>query len=58
MNKFFILIIRLLVGGVFAVVITRMFKPEAGLQYVVIFALALVGAAYGLEYLKNKNKPT
>lgn len=50
MNALAIFIIRTIFGGVFAVIITRMFRPSAEPVYVVGLGVILVGLAYGLEY--------
>ncbi len=58
MNRIYIFIIRMILGGVFAVVICRMFRPSAHPAMVFALGLGLVAAAYGLEYLKNRKSGT
>ncbi|MGM0452461.1 MAG: hypothetical protein ACQERN_04790 [Thermodesulfobacteriota bacterium] len=55
MNQMTVFVIRALVAGFFAFVLTRVFRPEANLLFVALLAVFLVGTAYGLDYLR-KNK--
>ncbi len=54
MVKFNIFVMRAILGAVFAVVLTRIFRPEFQIPYVVAFAIILVGLAYLLEYWRNR----
>jgi protein-S-isoprenylcysteine O-methyltransferase Ste14 len=45
---------RVVLGGVFAVILSRMFHPEFQIPYVILFAVFLVGLAYILEYWRGK----
>ena len=54
MNKFFLLLIRLIIGGVVAVIITRMFRPNTEFVYVIGLGAGLVCLTYALEYLRNR----
>jgi len=54
MNKLYLFIIRLLVGGFIAFIIIRIFRPDAGAVYVIGFGALLVGLAYGLEYIRKR----
>ena len=54
MNSFQIFIFRAILGAVFAVVIARMFYPNANLFYVAGLAIILVGLAYFAEYLRKR----
>ena len=57
LNQFQIFFIRAIVGGVFAVIITRIFYGRIHLPYVVGLAIIMVGLAYFAEYLrKRRNK--
>lgn len=60
MTKFHIMIIRFLLGAGIAVLLLRMFYPEASPLYAVLLAAFLVGGAYLREYLyeraEKKNK--
>jgi hypothetical protein len=51
---------RAILGAVFAVVLSRLFYPDANLYYVAGLGIILVGLAYFAEYLrkrKNLKKP-
>jgi hypothetical protein len=54
MNRLYVFFIRLMLGGLFAVIIARAFLPHAGPVYVIIFGALLVAVAYGLEYIRNR----
>ena len=54
MNKLQILVIRAILGVVFAVVISRFFYPAANLVYVIGLGVILVGLAYFAEYLRQR----
>ena len=47
---------RVILGAVFAVVISRFFYPRANLIYVAGLGVILVGLAYFAEYLRNRRK--
>ena len=56
MNQLYIFIIRAILGGVFAVIAVRIFRPQAGLGFTVMLGIILVGLAYLKEfYRKRKN---
>ena len=57
MTQFHIFIIRAILGAVFAVILSRMFYPEANAIYVAGLGIILVGLAYFAEYLRNRKKP-
>jgi hypothetical protein len=57
MNQFYVFLIRAVLGVAFAIVITRMFRGEAGIPYVAGLAIILVGLAYFAEYLRHRRKP-
>ena len=57
MNPFIIFFIRAILGVAVAVVITRMFRGEASVTYVVCLAAILVGLAYALEFYRKRNGP-
>lgn len=57
MNQFYVFLIRAVLGVAFAIVITRMFRGEAGIPYVAGLAIILVGLAYFAEYLRHLRKP-
>lgn len=54
MNKLQIFLIRAFVGGLCAVVLMRLFRPDAGVPYIIGMAASLVAVAYGLEYLRGR----
>ncbi len=56
MTQFHIFIIRAVLGAVFAVILSRMFYPEANPAYVAGLAIILVGLAYFAEYLRNRKR--
>ena len=58
MNKVYLFIIRVILGGVIAVIITKIFKPDTGPGFIIGFAAGLVCAAYGLEYLRKRRSKT
>ncbi len=56
MKEFQVFVIRVILGAVFAVVISRVFYPEANLYYVAGLGIILVGLAYFAEYLRNRRR--
>ncbi len=54
MNKLQIFLIRALLGGLCAVVIIRLFRPDTDIPYIIGLAICLVAVAYGLEYLRGR----
>ena len=56
MTQLHIFVIRAIVGAGIAVVLTRMFYPEKGLEYSAGLAVILVGLAYFAEYLRKRKK--
>jgi Flp pilus assembly protein TadB len=56
MGKIEVFIIRAILAGVFAVLISRFFFQERPLLKVVILALALLGFAYLFEYLRKRDR--
>ncbi|MBW2366261.1 MAG: hypothetical protein JRH15_00065 [Deltaproteobacteria bacterium] len=54
MSGIWVLVLRAILGIVFAVVISRFFFPRASLVYVVGLGLILVALAYLAEYLRNR----
>lgn len=53
MNQLQILILRIIVGGIVATVLTRIFRPEAGVPAIIGLGVILVGLAYVFEYLRK-----
>ncbi|MDM8526506.1 hypothetical protein QUF80_24280 [Desulfococcaceae bacterium HSG8] len=54
MIRFNIFVMRVILGAVFAVILSRFFYPEANIIYVAGFGMFLVGMAYVLEYWRNR----
>jgi membrane-bound ClpP family serine protease len=54
MSKLYLFIIRLLVGGLIAFIIIRIFRPDAGAFYVIGVGAVLVGLAYVLENIRKR----
>jgi len=55
-NSITIFIIRLIMGGLFAFILLRIFRPEAHPAYVIVLTAFLIGTAYGLEYLRKSKR--
>ncbi|BBO74450.1 hypothetical protein DSCW_18670 [Desulfosarcina widdelii] len=56
MTRFHVFVIRAILGAGFAVLLSRMFYPDANLVYVAGLGIILVGLAYFAEYLRNRKK--
>lgn len=56
MTQFHVFIIRAILGAFFAVILSRMFYPDANLAYLIGLGIILVGLAYFAEYLRNRKK--
>ena len=56
MNQFYVFILRAVLGAGFAVILARIFYPEANIIYVAGLGIILVGLAYFAEYLRNRKK--
>jgi hypothetical protein len=56
MTKFHILVIRLVLGLVIAVIMSRVFFGEITPLSVGGLMIFLVGMAYVMEYMRNRNK--
>ncbi|MCD4804443.1 MAG: hypothetical protein K8R07_02065 [Desulfobacterales bacterium] len=54
MTRFYIFIIRVVLGAAFAVLLSRFFYPGANIIYVACMGMFLVGAAYIAEYFRKK----
>jgi len=53
-TRFYIFILRAILGAAFAVILTRMFYPQARMSYTVGLWGFLVGMAYVFEYFRAK----
>ena len=56
MNAFLIFVVRLILGLVFGILLTRMFRPEWGIFQGVVTGLVLVGLAYVMAFFRKKKK--
>jgi len=56
MNQLKLFAIRAIVGLVFAIMITRFFRPEAGVPYMIGLWVILVGLAYFTGYLRERKE--
>ena len=56
MNAFLIFVVRLILGLVFGILLTRLFRPEWELYKGVITGLILVALAYGMAFFRKKNQ--
>ncbi len=54
MTKYMIFILRAIFSCVFAVVICKMFRPDAQLPFIGGLAFFLLGTSYGFEYFRKK----
>ncbi len=54
MNSILIFLTRLILGLVFGILLTRLFKPDWELYHGAIIGLGLVGLAYGMAFFRNK----
>ncbi|MFZ7128103.1 MAG: hypothetical protein ACOWWM_18255 [Desulfobacterales bacterium] len=57
MTAFHMFFIRAVLGLVFAVIITKVFRGVIDPVYVTGLAIILVGLAYLMEYLRKRRKP-
>ena len=56
MNKLVVFTIRLILGTIFGVILTRFFYPKAGIIFIVGAGITLVGLAYITEYVRIKGR--
>jgi len=54
-TRFYIFILRAILGAAFAVILVRVFYPHARMFYTVGLWGFLVGMAYVFEYFRTKN---
>ncbi len=54
MNRFYIFIIRAILGAAFGVFITRFFYPGTNPAYMAGLGVFLVGMAYVMEYWRGR----
>ena len=55
-KKLQVFAIRAIAGLFFAVIISRFFRPDAGVPYIIGLAVILVGLAYFAEFLRSRKK--
>lgn len=53
MNKFYVFVIRAILGLVFAVLLSRFFYPQINIVYISGLFIFLVGTAYVLDYVRS-----
>jgi uncharacterized membrane protein HdeD (DUF308 family) len=56
MNRFYIFLIRLILGAGFAVLLSRIFFPGASIPWVIGVGVCLVGLAYVTEYFRVRRQ--
>lgn len=54
MNRLYVFTIRAVFGAVFAVLVTRVFYPDAGFEHIIALGIFLVGMAYLVEYFRKR----
>jgi len=58
LSPFIIFVIRAILGIIFAILVMRLFHPDAGMVTIMIIAVIFVGLAYIFEsFRKRKNDP-
>jgi len=56
LDRFQIVVVRAILGIVFAVVLSRFFYPDTKVLYIIALGIFLVGMAYFFEYLRENKK--
>lgn len=56
MNSLLIFVVRLILGLVFGILLTRLFKPDWSIYHGVVTGIILVILAYGMSLFKNRKK--
>ena len=54
MNALFIFVVRLILGLVFGILLTRLFRPDWTIYHGVITGLILVALAYGMAFFRTR----
>jgi hypothetical protein len=54
MNSLAIFVVRLILGLVFGILLTRLFKPDWEIYHGALIGLVLVGLAYGMAFFRKK----
>ena len=55
MNTLLIFVVRLILGLVFGIILTRLFNPDWGIFGGVVVGFLLVALSYGMAYLRTRN---
>lgn len=55
MNSLFVFVIRLILGLVFGILLTRIFNPDWSIYHGAGVGLILVGLAYLMAFFRKKN---
>ncbi|MDY6955192.1 MAG: hypothetical protein SWE60_27120 [Thermodesulfobacteriota bacterium] len=56
MTRFYIFLIRVIMGGVFAVLLSRFFFPRASIGWVIALGVLVVGLAYLSERFRKRKQ--
>ncbi|MBW1742556.1 MAG: hypothetical protein JRI70_07445 [Deltaproteobacteria bacterium] len=56
MTGFYIFLIRVAMAVVFAILVTRLFYPDAGMVKVMLVTFVMVGMAYIFESFRKRTK--
>ncbi|MBF0203776.1 MAG: hypothetical protein HQK67_05545 [Desulfamplus sp.] len=56
MNDFYVFVARLILGMVFGILLTRIFRPEWSVYHGVTMGIGLVAASYIMQMMRNRNK--
>jgi len=56
MNGLLIFVVRLILGLVFGILLTRLFRPESSIYHGVAAGLIMVALAYGLTLFRKKKQ--
>ena len=54
MTKYIIFIVRTIFSAVFAVLICKMFRPDAQVPFIAGLGMFLLATSYGFEYYRKK----
>ena len=55
-NKFYIFVIRAILGLILAVILSRFFYPQTNIVYISGLCIFLVGTAYILDYVRSNKQ--
>ncbi len=56
MNKYMIFFVRAIFSSVFAVVICKIFRPDAQMPFIAGIGIFLLCASYGFEYFRKRKQ--